>query len=107
MTVEALSISVARGNLYLSREVCETYLAGAGSVALLADEGDLLIAPLIQQSAGGALLKVKNLRGDRVIQAQEFFRLNKFRESFQEQTCPISWDSSRAALRVSDIARNM
>ncbi len=102
---EALSptyqISLARGNIYLPREVCDVYFQGIESVALLAHEAGLLIIPLMQDAAGGSLLKVKNRRGDRVVHAQEFWRQNGYREEFEERIFPVRWESNRAALFVS------
>jgi hypothetical protein len=94
-------ISIARGNIYLPREVCDLYFQGIESVALLAHEAGLLIIPLLQNAAGGSLLKVKNLRGDRVIHAQEFWRQQGYSEEFGERFYPVHWESNRAALFVS------
>jgi hydrogenase maturation protease len=93
-------ISVARGNLYLTREICDTYLPGVASVALLLRDAQVLIVPLIQQSAGGLLLKQRNARGDRVIHAQEFFRNNGLPEEFELRTVPVSWNQDSAALSI-------
>jgi len=98
-------ISIAQGNLYLSRELCETYLRGAVSVALLAREQNVLIVPLTQQSGGGLLLKQRNARGDRVIHAQEFFRDQGFLEDFEERSAAVLWSSEAAALVVSGCPR--
>ncbi len=93
-------VSIAHGNFYLSRELCDTYLRGAVSVALLAREKNILIVPLTQQSGGGLLLKQRNARGDRVIHAQEFFRDKGFLEDFEERTVPVQWSQESAALVV-------
>ena len=93
-------VTVARGNLYLTREICDTYLPGVASVALLARDGDVLIVPLIQLSAGGLLLKQRNARGDRVIHAQEFFRNAGLPEEFEPRTMPVHWSRDSAALVV-------
>lgn len=99
------TVSVARGNIYLSREICDTYLAGIASVALIAREDKILIVPLVQESGGGLLLKTRNARGDRVIQAQEFFREKGFLEDFQERIVPVQWSSESAALVMSDLPK--
>jgi len=98
-------VSIAQGNFYLSREICETYLRGAVSVALLAREQNVLIVPLTRQSGGGLLLKQRNARGDRVIHAQEFFRDKGFLEDFEERTAAVRWNSEAAALVVSGCPR--
>lgn len=66
--------AIARGNIYLPREICDAYFAGISSVALIVREGAIQIVPLSRDSAGGLLLKQRNARGDRVVHAQEFMR---------------------------------
>jgi hypothetical protein len=66
-------------------------------------EGILLI-PLILDSAGGLLVKIKNLNGDRIVHAQEFFRYNDYLEEFQERFYKVRWEGERAALLIIDVA---
>lgn len=99
----AREILVAHGNLYLSREICDTYFRGVVAVALLLRGQDVLIVPLTPQSGGGILLKQKNARGDRVIHAQEFFRDKGLLEDFEPRTAAVSWSSESAALVVSGL----
>ncbi len=99
-TREPHEVSVARGNLYLSREICETYLPGVLAVALLMRDEEIMIVPLIQPSAGGLLLKQRNARGDCVIHAQEFFRSRDLPEEFEARSAPVHWSSEAAALVV-------
>lgn len=99
------SVVIAHGSFYLSRELCDTYLRGVVSVALLAREQIVLIVPLTQQSGGGLLLKQRNARGDRVIHAQEFFRDKGFLEDFEERTASAHWSPESAALVVTGLAR--
>lgn len=94
-------ISIARGNIYLPREVCDAYFRNIENVALLPHEAGFLIIPLMQDAAGGSLLKVKNLRGDRVVHAQEFWRQIGYSEQFEESIYPVRWEPNRAALLVS------
>lgn len=96
-------IAIARGNFYLSREICDTYLPGVVSVALLARDDKVMIVPLTQQSAGGLLLKQRNARGDRVIHAQEFFRNKDLPEEFDLRSVPVYWSQESAALVVSGL----
>ena len=91
---------VARGNIYLSREICDTFLAGAISVALIVREGNIQIVPLSPDSAGGLLLKQRNARGDRVVHAQEFMREKGYPELFEPRTVPVHWNPDMAALVV-------
>lgn len=96
-------ISVARGNFYLAREVCDTYLAGVVSVALLERADEVLIVPLMQSSVGGLLLKQRNARGDRVIHAQDFFRSKNFPEELELRTMSVYWSQDSAALVVTGL----
>lgn len=102
-TAAPRTVAVARGNIYLTREICDAYFPDMHSVALIVRDDKLLIMPLIQQSAGGLLFKIRNSRGDRVIQAQEFFREKGFAEDFQEQTIAVQWNSEWAALVLADV----
>lgn len=99
------TVAVARGSIYLTREICDAYFEAIQSVALIVRDDKLLIVPLIQESAGGLILKVRNARGDRVIQAQEFFRDKGFAEDFEEQTIAVSWNSEWAALGLSRLRK--
>ena len=103
--VGASTAFVARGNIYLPREIYDACLAGIDAVALLALFDEVLIVPLTAESGGGLLLKVRNARGDRVIHAQEFFRREGFSETFDERVVSIQWSPERAALVLSNIAR--
>lgn len=97
------SVSVARGNIYLAREIYDTYLAGALSVALLARAEQILIMPLTRESGGGLLLKMRNARGDRIVHAQEFFREQGLLENMQERKVSIHWNEESAALVIADL----
>jgi hypothetical protein len=101
----AVDIVVARGNIYLSRAVCDAYLPDAQAVALLRRDAAVLIAPLARHSAGGLLLKVRNARGDRVIHAQEFLRSHGFVDDFNEHTVSATWEARSAALVLRDVPR--
>lgn len=96
-------VTIAKGNIYIPLDTCETYLKGVDAAALLPHEEGILIYPLIQDSAGGLLLKVKNLQGERIIHAQEFFRNNNYLESFDETQCSVRWITERAALLIEDV----
>jgi len=97
-------IRIARGNLYLSRELCDAYLPNAVSVALLLRGEHILILPLQAQSAGGLLLKQRNARGDRVIHAQEFLRAKGLSEDPEPAASPVIWSPESAALVVQGYA---
>jgi hypothetical protein len=98
--------AVAAGNLYLSCEVCQRFLPGIDSVALIRRDNRVLIVPLTRESGGGLLLKYRNSRGDRVIQAQEFFRSHALSEARDSRRVAIQWDDSAAALVLTDLTRD-
>ncbi len=100
ITLPPLAVTVVRGNLYIPHQVCSTYLKNIETVALLPHEEGILLIPLIQQSAGGLLFKTRNLQGDRIVHAQEFFRQHGYVEDFQERLYPVRWESQRAALLI-------
>ena len=105
LQLATLSVKVAKGNLYLSREICDACLPGVEAVALLDRDLQVMIVPLIPESGGGLLLKVRNLRGDRVIHAQEFFREKGYLEDFEERAFAARWNPESAALQIADIPR--
>ncbi len=98
--VVAISIELIRGSIRLPRELCERCFASSPSVALLVREGRVLIVPLAADSAGGLLLKQRNARGDRVVQAQEFFRQQLGIEEFEERQLSARWRPEMAALEL-------
>ncbi len=100
-------VNIARGNIYFPHETFETYLKGIEAVALLPHEDGILVFPLIQESAGGLLLKMRNSQGDRIVHAQEFFRNNNYVEEFHERQCDVRWLSDRAALLIIDVQRTV
>ena len=104
VTAPGFEVTIRRGNIYLSRELCDAHLAGAGSIALVVRDGRTLIVPLIQQSAGGMLLKIRNARGDRVLHAQEFLREQGVPEDFTERRFAVGWISELSALAITGLS---
>jgi hypothetical protein len=98
----AACVTLRRGALYLPAAVCERYFAGLSTVILLRDDIDLLIMPVRHAAAGGYLLKIRNARGDRVVDAPDFFRAYAAGVA-EEWTLPAVWHSDQAALAVSDV----
>lgn len=97
---ESLRVSIGRGNIYIPLETYEKYLKAIEAVALLPHEKGVLLYPLIGPASGGLLLKIKNLRGDRVVHAQEFFRNNDFAEFAVEKAFDVAWQSETHALLI-------
>ena len=100
---EKHQVTIGRGNIYIPLKTYDAYLKTIEAVALLPHEHGILIFPLIQDSAGGLLLKVRNLTGDRLVHAQEFFRNNGYVEDFEERPADVRWLTDRAALLVCDV----
>ncbi len=98
-------VSVANGNIYLPNETFDTYFKGIEAVALLPHEQGILMLPL-HNSAGGLLVKLKNLRGDRVVNAQEFFRTGGFSEDASETEHSVRWLSERGGLLIEQVQKS-
>ena len=92
-------ISFRDGRLYVPRDVSESYFAGSGSVALLRSGRDLLVLPVRHDAAGGYILKTRNLNGDRVVTAPDFFRVEGIDE-VQSWAGEAHWDDNLAALAL-------
>ncbi|MEZ5829684.1 MAG: hypothetical protein R3D05_00720 [Dongiaceae bacterium] len=101
-TAAMATVTLRRGALYLAAEVYERYFAGLASVILLRDKNDLLIMPVRNAAAGGYLLKIRNARGDRVIDAPDFFRAHAI-DRPEEVTLPALWRADRAALAIAGL----
>lgn len=99
------TVTVARGNLYLSRTVCECYFEGLDAIVLQRRADDLLVLPVRHAAAGGYVLKYRNVRGDRVVSAADFFRSHGLGDD-SELHAPAQWDTSAAALLVAGVFRN-
>jgi hypothetical protein len=92
------SLRITRGSLYLDRGLCDLYLPGISSVALLQRDGQVLLLPLHGATAGGALLKTRNARGDRVVHAPEFLRTLGIDDSDPARIVSVRWVSEVAGL---------
>ncbi|MDX8449813.1 hypothetical protein [Mesorhizobium captivum] len=95
MNDATLTVRVSRGGLHLSGEAFERHFSGISGIVLMRREADLLILPVLLAQAGGYLLKRKNLAGDRVAHAPDFFRANGIADD-EERELQVVWDSSQA-----------
>lgn len=93
----AQNVIVRNGGLYLSRALCDIYFNGLEGIVLLREAEDLLILPVRHAAAGGYLLKIRNVAGDRVVAAPDFFRRQGVSDT-DERCLPVRWDSARASL---------
>jgi hypothetical protein len=93
------SIELREGRLYLSRDLCDAYFAGCPYAALLARDGEWWLLPLAS-GAGGLQLKIRNARGDRVIEAREFFRAQDVPETGEPMLLIAAFDAARGGFRL-------
>ena len=96
---EDATVALRRGSIYLSAELYERHFASLEAVVLLRREDGLLIMPVRHLPGGGHLMKRRNSRGDRVINALDFF-LDNGLDPETERELPAAWSADEAALRV-------
>lgn len=90
-------LHIRNGNLYLSASLYEKYFPALHSIMLMKRHHTLFILPVMNAGAGGLLLKIRNPQGDRVIHAQEFFRVHGLDEHCHHMVS-VSWDEESASL---------
>lgn len=95
---EAL-VEVRAGRLHVPAQTYEAVLAAFSAVALLARDGGWWLIPL-KAGAGGLQLKLRNARGDRVIEAQEFLRSQGVEDAHEPATYCLAFDAARGAYRL-------
>lgn len=83
-------VQVRAGRLHIPGEVYERALPGCLALALLVRDGHWLLLPLLG-GAGGLQIKLRNPRGDRVVEAQEFFR----EQGIESDHAPREFDLTR------------
>jgi len=93
-------ISVRAGAVYLPASLVETYFRGIDAVIVLIRDGQLMILPVQQATAGGCLLKVRNAAGDRVAQARDVFQDMELVD-LEAENLAARWDSEAGALCAS------
>lgn len=87
------------GRLHLSNRAYDHYLHGCPMVGLLARDDAWWLLPL-RGGAGGLQVKLRNAKGDRVIEAQEFFRGQGLEDSDELRRLILTEDPDRGALRI-------
>ena len=95
-------VTVRRGGLYLDHTTCDRFFAGLETVILIADGRDLVILPVRHAAAGGYLLKRRNVTGDRVVNAADFFRSHGVDDD-DELESEVFWSTEKGGI----IAKNM
>jgi len=101
---EPLQVELRGGRLYVPLPTYVRALAEFPSVALLVREGDWWLVPL-KAGAGGLQLKQRTARGDRVVEAQEFFRAQGLDDAREPESLNLEFDAARGAYRLARTAR--
>ena len=87
------------GRLHIPAAVFDDHLAGSTAVALLARDGHWWLLPLLA-GAGGLQIKLRNLRGDRVVETQEFFRSQGWEDAAAATELTLQFDGAKGAFRL-------
>jgi hypothetical protein len=93
------SIWLCNGRLHLTCAAYERHLSGCVAVALLARDREWLLLPL-HAGAGGLQVKLRNARGDRVVESQEFFRSQGIEDSDEIQPLDLRGDPARGLFLI-------
>lgn len=93
------AITIARGSVYIPAKVYATYFSGAEAVALIVRDDHLHILPVMHMASGGALLKIRNSAGDRVVSAPDLFAIHGL-EDWNDDNVTGTWSSEHAALLI-------
>ena len=96
---QPVSIRLNRGKIYLDSPLFERYFSGHETVALIERDGKFVLLPVFSGAQGGLMIKLINARGDRVVDAVDFFR--RFDLDLEKSlTCPVAWNSEMAGLVI-------
>ena len=95
----AASVRLARGKIYLESPLFEKYFSGHETVALIEREGKFVLLPVFSGAQGGLMIKLINARGDRLVDAVDFFR--RFDLDLENSLdCPVVWNSEMAGMVI-------
>ena len=97
-------IRIARGSIYLDRDLCAAYLPDVSALAAIAREGRAYLLPLRGPAAGGLLLKIRNARGDRVVHAEDFLLTLGISRDDPERQVAVRWAPDMAGLLLEAVA---
>ncbi|MCH9806657.1 MAG: hypothetical protein K0U74_02905 [Alphaproteobacteria bacterium] len=92
-------VSVARGGVYISADTYARYFNGVDAVALIVRDKHLHIMPVMHMASGGALLKIRNAAGDRVVSAPDLFAAYNL-DDWAADEVEATWSSEHAALTI-------
>jgi hydrogenase maturation protease len=94
-----VSVRLTKGKIYLDSPLFEKYFSGHETVALIERDGKFVLLPVFSGAQGGLMIKLINARGDRVVDAVDFFRRFDL-DLEQSLACPVSWNSEMAGLVI-------
>jgi len=97
--IREFELTVVHGTMMFPSEDYENVFGPAGAVVLLRQDADLLILPVHQVALGGHLVELRNVVGDRALDAIEFFRLQQLDSELEIRVC-AHWNPERSALCV-------
>lgn len=97
MNADGFMVRVSRGGLHVSAEDYERYFDGISGIVLIRRDSDLLILPVRLAQAGGYILKRKNLAGDRVAHAPDFFRASGIADE-SDREIEVTWNNTQGGL---------
>ena len=98
MSPECL-VQLRSGRLHVGHAVFDQCFSGCVAVAMLARDDAWWLLPL-HSGAGGLQLKLRNPQGDRVVEAQEFFRGQGLEDSPEPREFSLRFDAERGAFEL-------
>ena len=93
------SIELRNGRLHIPGDVHAEHLYACDAVGLLVRDGAWLLMPL-RSGAGGLQVKLRNARGDRVVESQEFFRSLGLEDDAASSAVALFADVGEGMLRM-------
>lgn len=94
------TLSIGGGCVRVPHDTYALYLGGVASAALIERDGQILLLPLRGPVAGGMLLKQRNLRGDRVMLANDFLAAHGLDPFAPEREFSVRWLAEAGALLI-------
>ncbi len=95
---ESSRVRVRRGSLHLDAALYAKVFDGREGAVVLPEDGELRVMP-VESVAGGVLVKLRNARGDRVLDGSDALRAAGW-DDWGEYECRCSWDPAVGALRI-------
>ena len=100
------SVFIGAGRVLVPHDTYALYLDGVESAALIERDAQVLLLPLRGPVAGGMLLKQRNLRGDRVMQATDFLAQLGIDPFAAAAEYKVEWVAEAGALLIQGLGTN-